>query len=58
MSQTVILVAAPILIQLLTAAYVYGKLTSEVSTVKTTAATLAVKVDSHETRIAHIEGAL
>lgn len=49
--------AITVAVNLLTAAYVYGKLTNEVSGHKGWLTNLEKKVDNHETRISFIEGA-
>jgi len=46
-----------VIIQLLIAVFVYGKLTNEVSGHKSWLMNLDKKVDNHETRISFIEGA-
>jgi hypothetical protein len=53
----IVAAAFSVIVQVAGIAYVYGKLTSKVSTHDKFIAVLDAKVDEHETRISHIEGA-
>lgn len=55
--EAIIAAVVTVVIQLLTAGYVYGKLTNEVSNHKSDIQELRLEVNDHETRISRLEGA-
>jgi F0F1-type ATP synthase membrane subunit c/vacuolar-type H+-ATPase subunit K len=54
---TILIIGVTVLSQGFAAAYVYGKLTQSVTDQRKQTDKLETKVDGHETRISHLEGA-
>lgn len=57
MINTILVIAFSFVTQAIVAAFVYGKLTQSLTDTKKQADKIEKKVDGHETRISHLEGA-